>query len=711
MPYIQDNDDLNSVSLVSRKFFGIDSKTRKHLTVYVHYLPDPKRLSRRFPNLESLKLKCLSCGFPSRVITPWIQEICVKFARLNSLCIRNMIVSPSDLKHLAKTRGANLRSLDICGCIMFSEDGLIDIARYCIDLRSLRLQKNYMENDDMPIGNYIEYDTMPNGKWLHELALCNTVMESLDFHYPFDTYDMKDVTRLAKKCSKSLVSLNISPRSLSDFKEVFKHAKKLDHFGDGIIDEDWDYSGFKFPPNIRGLGIQYLREASFPFLLPYLNQLRELDLGYVDTKYYCQCFLFERCPNLEVLVTVDTCGDEGLQVISQFCKKLRKLTHNGRVTHTGLVALAQDCPNLDYLSVDLSDISIEALECVGTQLKNLRNLSIWMDKEDGITDLPLDKGVRAMLMGCSKLEKLDIYLCLGGLTDVGLGYIGKYGHNLRCLSLCYTGESDVGLLELLKGCPKLRKLKLSDCPFSEQAIATFAFNVNQSLRYVWLNYYGPDVLLITRPVVSTEASLDLFTAEPSLGLVLTELYVTLAEKLHSLAVQLVADGSGAKSVKITYTSSRATDDLETPLVRNLVAKGIRNEERLILDGSSEKPLEIIVQIAQVKSRSAIAVSEFGDIKLQGRVKDGVPHLTKVGAFEVDVRLDGHILLCRQVDETNTISSVISILSKENVNISSMSVDRAGPRKQVVMVIVSLLCNYDLVKILGEKRPNSVMGIV
>ncbi|GKE65549.1 ACT domain-containing protein, partial [Tanacetum coccineum] len=169
--------------------------------------------------------------------------------------------------------------------------------------------------------------------------------------------------------------------------------------------------------------------------------------------------------------------------------------------------------------------------------------------------------------------------------------------------------------------------------------------------------------------------------------VLTELYVTLAEKLHSLAVQLVADGSGAKSVKITYTSSRATDDLETPLVRNLVAKGIRNEERLILDGSSEKPLEIIVQIAQVKSRSAIAVSEFGDIKLQGRVKDGVPHLTKVGAFEVDVRLDGHILLCRQVDETNTISSVISILSKENVNISSMSVDRAGPRKQVVMVIV------------------------
>ncbi|GJU44263.1 leucine-rich repeat, cysteine-containing subtype protein [Tanacetum coccineum] len=318
MPYIQDNHDLYSVSLVSKKFFDIDSKTRKHVTVYMHYLRDPKRLSRRFPNLESLKLK--SCEFRRPVITPWIQEISIKFTLLNSLYIRSMTISPSDLKRLAKTRGANLRSLDIRGCNMFSEDGLIDIARYCIDLRILSLQDNLIEDD-----------YMPNGKWLHELALCNTVMESLSVHPPFDTYDMKDLTRLAKKCSNLLVSLNIYPRSLSDFKEVFKHAKKLDHFGDVIIDEDWDYSGFKFPPNIRGLGIRDLRQASFPFLLPYLNQLRELDLYFGDLEHDCLCFLFERCPNLEVLYTSDPCGDEALQVIGQFCEKLRKLCHHGRV--------------------------------------------------------------------------------------------------------------------------------------------------------------------------------------------------------------------------------------------------------------------------------------------------------------------------------------------------------------------------------------------
>ncbi|GJS35643.1 hypothetical protein Tco_0534025 [Tanacetum coccineum] len=68
--------------------------------------------------------------------------------------------------------------------------------------------------------------------------------------------------------------------------------------------------------------------------------------------------------------------------------------------------------------------------------------------------------------------------------------------------------------------------------------------------------------------------------------VLTELYVTLAEKLYRLAVQLVADASGVESVKITCTSSRATDDLDTPLVQNLVAKGIRNEECIQVWGNT-----------------------------------------------------------------------------------------------------------------------------
>ncbi|RDX82573.1 D-3-phosphoglycerate dehydrogenase 1, chloroplastic, partial [Mucuna pruriens] len=93
-----------------------------------------------------------------------------------------------------------------------------------------------------------------------------------------------------------------------------------------------------------------------------------------------------------------------------------------------------------------------------------------------------------------------------------------------------------------------------------------------------------------------------------------------------------------------------------------------------------------VQIANVESRFASAISDSGEIKVEGRVKDGIPHLTKVGSFEVDVSLEGSIILCRQVDQPGMIGKVGNILGDENVNVSFMSVGRIAPRRQAVMAI-------------------------
>ncbi|KAJ8533644.1 hypothetical protein K7X08_006968 [Anisodus acutangulus] len=195
--------------------------------------------------------------------------------------------------------------------------------------------------------------------------------------------------------------------------------------------------------------------------------------------------------------------------------------------------------------------------------------------------------------------------------------------------------------------------------------------------------------------------------------VLSELkpYVALAEKLGRLAVQLVAGGSGVKSVKVTYGSARAPDDLDTRLLRAMITKGLIEpisssfvnlvnadftakqrglriaEERSLLNGSPESPLEFIqVQISSVDSKFASALSDSGEIRVEGRVKDGIPHLTKVGSFEVDVSLEGSIILCRQVDQPGMIGKVGSILSEENVNVSFMSVGRIAPRKHAIMAI-------------------------
>ncbi|XP_062185202.1 D-3-phosphoglycerate dehydrogenase 3, chloroplastic-like [Phragmites australis] len=195
--------------------------------------------------------------------------------------------------------------------------------------------------------------------------------------------------------------------------------------------------------------------------------------------------------------------------------------------------------------------------------------------------------------------------------------------------------------------------------------------------------------------------------------VLSELapFVVLAEKLGRLAVQLVAGGGGIKSVKVTYASARAPDDLDTRLLRAMITKGLIEpissvfvnlvnadftakqrgvritEERILLDGSPETPIDYIqVQIANVESKFPSAISETGEITVEGKVKDGVPHLTKVGAFQVDVSLEGSLILCRQVDQPGMIGSVGSVLGEENVNVSFMSVGRIAPRKHAVMAI-------------------------
>ena len=203
-------------------------------------------------------------------------------------------------------------------------------------------------------------------------------------------------------------------------------------------------------------------------------------------------------------------------------------------------------------------------------------------------------------------------------------------------------------------------------------------------------------------------------------------YVSLAERLGRMAVQLVSGGSGVKDVKVTYRSARGDDDLDTRLLRAMIIKGLVEpvssarvnlvnadyvarqrglritEERQPSDGEEVVPLEAIqVQISKVESRFASALGEGGEVTLAGRVKGGVPYLSKVGSFSTDISLEGSIILCRQVDQPGMIGRVGSILGHHNVNISFMSVGRTGPRKQAVMAIgVDDLPNMEVLEEIG-----------
>ncbi|KAJ9693474.1 hypothetical protein PVL29_012309 [Vitis rotundifolia] len=204
-------------------------------------------------------------------------------------------------------------------------------------------------------------------------------------------------------------------------------------------------------------------------------------------------------------------------------------------------------------------------------------------------------------------------------------------------------------------------------------------------------------------------------------------YVVLAEKLGRLAVQLVAGGSGIKSVKVVYKTARDPDDLDTRLLRAMVTKGIIepistsfinlvnadftakqkglriSEERVSIDSSPENPVESIqVQISNVDSKFASAVSENEYISIEGKVKDGIPRLTCVGSFSVDVSLEGNLILCRQIDQPGMIGRVGKILGERNVNVSFMSVGRTVKRTRAIMAIgVDEEPDKDTLKKIGE----------
>ena len=219
--------------------------------------------------------------------------------------------------------------------------------------------------------------------------------------------------------------------------------------------------------------------------------------------------------------TRNVIGDRGLEVLARSCKRLKRLRiergadeqgmedEGGVVSQRGLIALSQGCLELEYVAVYVSDITNASLENIGNYLKNLCDFRlVLLDREETITDLPLDNGVRALLRGCDKLRRFALYLRPGGLTDEGLGYIGRYSQNVRWMLLGYVGESDRGLLEFSRGCPSLQKLEMRGCFFSEHALAVAATQLT-SLRYLWVQGYrqsasGRDLFAMARPFWNIE---------------------------------------------------------------------------------------------------------------------------------------------------------------------------------------------------------------
>ncbi|KNA19212.1 hypothetical protein SOVF_063310 [Spinacia oleracea] len=524
LPYIQDPRDRSSISSVCRRWYELDRLTRRHVTIALCYATTPLQLHDRFPNIESLKLKGKPRASMYNLIPedwggyvgPWVQTL-PRFPRLNKLHFRRMIVTDEDLGSIATAKGRNLQCLKLDKCSGFSTDGLLRITSSCRNLRTLFLEDSGVEET--------------NGEWFHQLALHNIVLETLNFYMTFmEKITVEDLELLARNCP--LVSVKIGDTDLVHLGKFLRTATRLQEFSGGSYNEDLDqYGNIVFPAQLTSLGPMFLVKSHLPVYYPIAHSLRRLDLVYASLNSEGHCDLIRRCQNLEVLETTNVIGDQGLEVVSLTCKRLKRLRiergpepdergpeaveqgldpEPGVVTQTGLIAVAQGCPDLEYLAVYATDITNEALECVGANLKYLTDFRlVLLDREETITDLPLDNGVRALLRGCQNMQRFALYLRQGGLTDTGLGYIGEFSKKVRWMLLGYLGETDAGLIEFSKGCPSLQKLEMRACYFTEHALATAAIQL-PSLRYMWAQGYRAsqtgfvDIVQMVRPYWNIE---------------------------------------------------------------------------------------------------------------------------------------------------------------------------------------------------------------
>ncbi|KAL3698701.1 hypothetical protein R1sor_012777 [Riccia sorocarpa] len=559
--------DRSAVSLVCRQWRRVDANTRKSVCIANCYSVSPATLSRRFPNLHSLKVKGKPRATDYQLLipnwggyaSPWVEEVARSYSqKLQSLWLRRMHVTDADLTLLAHSCAESLHTLKLHKCSGFSSAGIYEIAAHCRGLKVLYLEESAVS------------PSKRGGGWLHQMALHNTSLQELNFQYlhDFDDVDVADLETLVENC-KSLRSLKVNEIDILQMRGLLKKAERLEELGTGLcaaIVDPLKAGAIELPRTIIGVsGLYMLNELGLPMLGNLLSNLRKLDLKFTLLCTEGHVEVLRHCVSLEELEVRNVIGDEGLITVSKTCKKLRRLRIDdldgeGFVSPVGLMPIAQNCSKLEVVIVYISDINNATLRAFGENCPALRDFRIVLLLTlTTLEDLPLDEGVKCLLRACRKLTRFALYGRHGCLTDRGMGFIGLYGGRLKWILLGCVGESDVGLLRLADGCQAVERLEMRDCPVTESGLAGAAVRMQTNLRYLWVQGFqatnaGGRVLASARPFWNVEVC----SGSTLPGQILA--YCTIAGPRTDCPPELLASLSA--DIRVDLTLDRAPTVLE-----------------------------------------------------------------------------------------------------------------------------------------------------
>ncbi|XP_022774199.1 protein AUXIN SIGNALING F-BOX 2-like [Durio zibethinus] len=494
--FITSHKDRNSVSLVCKSWYKIERYSRQRVFIGNCYSISPERLIARFPGLKSLTLK----GKPhfadfnlvphewGGFVYPWIEALAKSRIGLEELRLKRMVVSDESLEFLSKSF-VNFKSLVLVSCEGFTTDGLAAIAANCRFLRELDLQEN--EVDDQ------------RGHWLSCFPESCTSLVTLNFACLKGEINLGALERLVVR-SPNLKSLRLNHAvPLDTLQKLLMQAPQLVDLGTGSYVDDPSSeaysklkSVFQRCKSIRSLsGFFEVAPHCMSAIYPICRNLTFLNLSYAPGLHGNELTkLIQHCRKLQRLWILDCIGDKGLGVVASTCKELQELRvfpsdlgpGNAAMTEEGLVLLSEGCPKLNSLLYFCQQMTNAALITVAKNCPNFIRFRLCIldpVKCDPVTNQPLDEGFGAIVHFCKGLKRLSL---TGLLTDQVFNYIGMYAEQLEMLSIAFAGDSDEGMLYVLNGCKKLRKLEIMKSRFGNAALLE-DMGKYEAMRSLWMS--------------------------------------------------------------------------------------------------------------------------------------------------------------------------------------------------------------------------------
>ncbi|KAL8248185.1 hypothetical protein R6Q59_005053 [Mikania micrantha] len=492
---ISSEKDRSSVSLVCKDWYNAERLSRRHVTIRNCYSVSPEMVAARFPAIRSVTLKgkprfsdfnLVPDGWGADVQS-WLNVFATAYPFLEELRLKRMAVTDESLEFIALNFDG-FKALSLLSCDGFSTLGLEAIATHCKNLTELDIQENGI--DDL------------GGDWLSYFPENLTSLEVLNFSTLTSEVSFDDLESLVSRC-KSLRVLKVNQKiNLHQLQKLLVLAPQLTELGTGTFMEEL-VSGsvndlentFSKCGNMHTLsGFWDATLLHLPVIYPVCGNLTFLNLSYANIGDVELEQILSRSKQLIRLWVVDTVGDKGLEAVGSHCQLLEELRvfpvdpfdQQIGVTESGLLAVSIGCPKLHYILYFCQRMTNAAVITVAQNCPDFTHFRLCImspHEPDYLTNEPMDEAFGAIVKTCTKLRRLSVS---GLLTDLAFEFVGKYAKNLKTLSVAFAGTSDMGMEYVMRGCPKLKRVEIRDCPFGDSALLS-GLTQYESMRSLWMS--------------------------------------------------------------------------------------------------------------------------------------------------------------------------------------------------------------------------------